>query len=180
MGTNYDVNVREYDDDVTTLGNNHYYLQVAKSVAGGGGSPTYNVVYAARQSAPHTDVVWKTTYGLNWISQVPDPGATVTCSGEWQECDLGQSYDLNINGIWSVHDKDPNAKKNAVNVGQNNYVSGVNIVVGIYDSAADLWSPVSAILEPQASTKTKTIIDLGQYGPIDRRCKWAVHTATVC
>ncbi len=185
MGTTYKVNITEYPGDVATL--KGYFLQVAKSVAGANGSsPTYTVVYSAHESAPNTGVQWQETYGLNWMTEVPNPGATVTCTGQWQQCALGTSYDLTADGEWSLDTSDPNAQANAVNVGKNNYVDSsgnlipVNIVVGVQGQSTNEWNPVSALLVPRASATAKTFTDLGGHPAADRRCKWAVHTSAVC
>ncbi|KFG85441.1 hypothetical protein MANI_114830 [Metarhizium anisopliae] len=92
--------IQESSADLKWLTHNHYSLQVAKSVSYPGDQPQFNVVYRSHKLAPHMTVSWTPQYGLNWTTQMPARGAQVVNSGNWQPCDLGQSYNLTSDGEW--------------------------------------------------------------------------------
>jgi hypothetical protein len=142
MSTTYTVNTQEEDSSLRALAANHYQLQVAKSVASGDGSPTCNVVYSSAFLASMMSVSWTTTYGLNWTADIPDPGAKVTHSGEWQQCSLGSSYDLDETGLWKPNQQDRSANPDALHVGRNGYRTAVHIIVGVQDPKTGDWAPV--------------------------------------
>ncbi|KAM3435089.1 hypothetical protein MY4824_005089 [Beauveria thailandica] len=119
-----------------------YNLQIAKSASHPGGSPKFNIVYKSTHLAPEMDVSWTETYGLNWTQKVPAPGARVIYNGNWQECQLGDSYDLNSNGDWQSNSNNPNAHQNALNVGSNGYGIPINILVGIQDPNSQQWTAI--------------------------------------
>ena len=110
--TTYTINVQEEASSVETLSKENYNLQVAKSVTGSNGSPSFNVVFSSQFLAPSMSVSWTVQYGLNWTSNIPAPAAQVTYGGAWQAYSIGQSYNLDHAGEWVVNDKDPNAKPN--------------------------------------------------------------------
>ena len=141
--TIYTTVTQESTQDLKTLKDNKYNLQVAKSVAASDGkTPIFNVVYTSQNLAPSMTVKWTTLYGLNWTSQVPNLGAQVTYNGKWQSCDLGQSFDLDEYGLWQANQNNPNAKRDYLNVGSNGYATPVNIVVGVQDPRSGDWTPV--------------------------------------
>ena len=145
----YTVIVQEDDASLGTLGGNHYNLQVAKSVSTPNGPPSFNVVYKSAFLANTMSVAWNTTYGLNWVTNIPSPGTVVTYSGKWQQCSLGDSYDLNTSGQWIPNQNNPNADPNSLNVGSNGYQTAVHIIVGVQDPVSQGWTPVSEY--PKAS-----------------------------
>lgn len=99
--------IQESSADLKWLTHNHYSLQVAKSVSYPGDQPQFNVVYRSHKLAPHMTVSWTPQYGLNWTTQMPARGAQVVNSGNWQPCDLGQSYNLTSDGEWVINNDDP-------------------------------------------------------------------------
>ncbi|KAM3458393.1 hypothetical protein MY3296_000599 [Beauveria thailandica] len=123
MTSTYTVNVNQTSKDRRILNANKYNLQIAKSASHPGGSPKFNIVYKSTHLAPEMDVSWTETYGLNWTQKVPAPGARVTYNGNWQECQLGDSNDLNSNG-------------------SNGYGSPINILVGIQDPNSQQWTAI--------------------------------------
>ncbi|RYP89693.1 hypothetical protein DL770_004181 [Monosporascus sp. CRB-9-2] len=139
--TTHDITVQERSDDLQSLNRNHYSLQVAKSASAPGGSPVFNIVYMSKHLAPNMSVSWKEQYGLNWSETVPDPGAEVVYSGNWQTCNSGQSYDLDANGEWVFNGNNPHANAASLNVGVNNY-RAVHVIVGIQDSSTKTWMPI--------------------------------------
>ncbi|KAK4649741.1 uncharacterized protein QC761_0024470 [Podospora bellae-mahoneyi] len=92
--------------------------------------------------APHMNVQWTTTYGLNWATEIPSPGSAVTYTGSWQKCDLGASYTLDQNGDWSAKQDNPNAKSDSLNVASNDYAVAVHIIVGVQDPSSKKWTPI--------------------------------------
>ena len=138
----YNPVIQETGQDLEILGANHYNLQVAKAVSSPGGKATFNIVYASKDLEPTMSVAWTTKYGLNWTTNIPNPGAKVICSGSWQACPAGQSFDLSKVGTWKVSENNTNADKNSLNVGSNMYSTAVNIVVGVFDPDTKKWAPV--------------------------------------
>lgn len=136
------LTIQESQADLEFLSKNNYNLQVAKAVSAPGGKPTFNVVYKSKSLAPNMTVSWSPTYGLNWATEIADPGAQVVYAGNWQACELGQSYDLTSVGEWVINNKDPNKDANSVNVGNNGYPQAVNIVVGILNPETQTWEAV--------------------------------------
>lgn len=143
MTTTYQAFVWETKEDIDRLQSSKYNLQVAKSVANPDGKPSFNVIYASHILGPNMSVSWTTQYGLNWTTDIPDPGAKVTYSGHWQPCSLGQSFDIDDDGFFVENDNNPDARDDSLNIGSNNYgdPDGVNIIIGVQDSKGD-WNPV--------------------------------------
>ncbi|KAK4660731.1 hypothetical protein QC762_121595 [Podospora pseudocomata] len=141
MTTRYTVQVEEADSDIKTLHGNAYLLQVAKAVATGG-KASVNVVYASKLLAPHMNVQWTTVYGINWATEMPAQGATVTYSGKWKQCNLGDSYTLTQDGVWAATQENPNAKENALNIASNDYEVPVHVLVGVQDPSTKMWTPI--------------------------------------
>lgn len=135
------VTVQETGGDLTSLQTSHYWLQVAKSVATSDGTETFNVVFSSSSLGPNMNVAWTETFGLNWVSKIPAPGANVTFGGDWQACAIGDSYDLNNVGIWEKNFNDTHASNSSVNVGNNGFTSAVSIIVGIQGSN-NAWNPI--------------------------------------
>ncbi|KAM3479656.1 hypothetical protein MY8738_005356, partial [Beauveria namnaoensis] len=131
--------IQEGTEDLKSLANNHYNLQVAKAVSAPGGSAQFNVVYASKSLAPNMTVEWGTNYGLNWTTEIPNPGAKVTYAGRWQACQLGESYDLTETGGWEINNDDPHKDKYSVNVGKNDYSQPIHVIVGIRDEQTGSW-----------------------------------------
>ncbi|KAG8412774.1 hypothetical protein J3458_013213 [Metarhizium acridum] len=136
------LTVQEGANDLAFLSKNHYNLQVAKAVSAPGGKPVFNVVYKSTSLAPNMEVSWTPEYGLNWTTQMADPGAKVIYTGNWQACKLGESYNLTSVGEWVINNNDPNKDANSVNVGSNGYPQAVNIVVGIWNQDTQSWQAV--------------------------------------
>ncbi|EFY88804.1 hypothetical protein MAC_05239 [Metarhizium acridum CQMa 102] len=143
------LTVQEGASDLAFLSKNHYNLQVAKAVSAPGGKPMFNVVYKSTSLAPNMEVSWTPEYGLNWTTQMADPGAKVIYTGNWQACKLGESYNLTNVGEWVINNKDPNKDANSVNVGSNGYPQAVNIVVGIWNQDTQSWQASYPTLMPQ-------------------------------
>jgi len=141
QGTTTTVSVQETSGDLAALQKNHYWLQVAKSVATSDGTETFKVVFSSSSLGPNMNVAWTETFGLNWVSKVPAPGANVTFGGDWQACAIGESFDLNDVGIWEKNLNDTHASNSSVNVGNNGFTSAVNIIVGIQGSD-NAWNPI--------------------------------------
>ena len=141
--TSYTAVVQEADPSLEALSKNGWNLQVAKCVSSPKGAPVFNVVYSSSYLAANMSVSWTVQYGLNWTENIPTPGAQVTYTGDWSECSLGQSLNLDKAGAWQFNNNDPHADSNSLNVGSNGYQAPVNIVVGIKDPNTGDWSPAS-------------------------------------
>jgi hypothetical protein len=139
--TSYTVIVQEEDPQLSQLSQNHYNLQVAKAVSSGGGPPQFTMVYMSTVLAPVMSIGWTVTYGLNWTTEIPSPGASVIYGGRWQQCDFGSSYDLNETGSWSVNNNDSNKDSKSLNVGRNGYSEAVHMMVGVKNTHGE-WKPV--------------------------------------
>ncbi|KAF5122599.1 hypothetical protein E5D57_013085 [Metarhizium anisopliae] len=160
------LTIQENADDLQFLAGSHYNLQVAKAVSSPGGKPTFNVVYKSKSLAPNISVSWSPTYGLNWSRKMANPGAKVLYAGNWQACDLGQSYDLTKVGEWVINNNDTNRDPNSVNVGNNGYPEAVNIVVGILNPETQKWEAIFVSedqLPPQG---------FGEYQPREEVALW--------
>lgn len=138
----YKAKVQETNADLDILFKEKYNLQVAKSVSSPSGNPSFNVVFRSTFLANNMSVAWTMTYGLNWATEIPTPGADVEFGGQWQQCNPGQSFDLNDRGQWVPNQKNPDADENSLNVGKNGYPSDVNILVGVKDPKTNSWTPV--------------------------------------
>lgn len=133
MSITYNVIVQEYQEDLVILNGNKYLLQVAKSISSPGGTAGFNVVYQSQILGPNMSVSWSESYALNWSTQIAAPGSEVVYSGSWKPCAIGASFDLDSNGFFQPNPNNPNADKNSLNVGKNNYAVAVNIIVGVQD-----------------------------------------------
>lgn len=131
------IQVWETAYNAKELSQNHWNFQIAKSVATGSGGKAFNIVWQSKNVAPSTTISWKSVYGLNWTAEIPAEGLSVTLSGDWQACSLGDIYDLDSNGFWTT--STAKADSNYMNVGKVNYaypnVDGIHIVVGIQNDA---------------------------------------------
>ena len=154
---------QEETKDLGILGPNKYKLQVAKSVSNGG-TPTFNIVYQSQELAAEMSVAWSTTYGLNWTAKMPAKGAEVKFSGIWQECGLGQSYDLDTTGLWVPNQNNAKADKNSVNVGANHYPVPVHVMVGVKDEETGKWHPVSNISDCSSCAHCSSNLLLNRFG----------------
>ncbi|KIL88487.1 hypothetical protein FAVG1_08568 [Fusarium avenaceum] len=132
MPTTYIAQIDESKADRKLLVTEGYSLLLAKSVDFGSGSSSINFVYESKDLAPHMKISWVASYGLNWSTDMSQPGAQVNYTGDWQQCDLGQSFTLTEDGGWVASQKNPNAKEDSLNVAANNYSKEVHIVVGIW------------------------------------------------
>jgi len=145
----YNAITQENDSDLTILENNHYGLQVAKSVASGDKAPDFTMVYQSHILTYSMDVQWTITYGMNFCTDIPSPGLTVTYGGRWTECALGDSYDLNTIGKWIPNQNNPAADPNSVNVGKNGFQTPVYIIVGVKSddgSYLPIWTGKDSLL----------------------------------
>ncbi|KAJ4251400.1 hypothetical protein NW762_011382 [Fusarium torreyae] len=124
--------IQQGSSSLRALANNGYQLHVAKSVSGPSGTPSFNMVYQSQSISPNIEIQWTATYGLNWTTSVSAPGAQVTISGNWQQCNLGDSYDLDSSGEWVADQSNPSAKSNSLNVGKNGFQEPVNIIIGVH------------------------------------------------
>ncbi|OAA46745.1 hypothetical protein BBO_03300 [Beauveria brongniartii RCEF 3172] len=137
------VHVQERGEDLELLKQNNYNILVAKSVSAPGGSPRYNVVFKSASLAPNMAISWKSRYGLNWTTKIPNPGAAVQYGGKWHECNIGESYNLSNIGQWEKNNtNDANSNKDSLNVAKNNYDRGVHIIVGMYNEENDIWQAI--------------------------------------
>jgi len=133
--------------DAVNIGNNQWNLQVAKAVASGTGTPTYNLVWQSRAQAPITSLSWKVEYALGWTASVPGQGVQVSIMGNWQPCNKGEAYEINSIGYWdrSTEPADPN-DAGWLKVSKINYrypgVLGVHIVVGIRNAETGRYDPI--------------------------------------
>ena len=148
MSSTYTAVTQESDYDLRTLSRSDYKLQVAQGVATPGEDASFNVVYKSSSGLGNMMTVsWNAKYGLNYIvdSEMPKPGMTIFCNGNWQQCDLGQSFHLDEDGNWSPNQNNPSAEKHSFNVDSNNDTP-VRVVVGIEDSNGWEWNPVNNYL----------------------------------
>ncbi|KAM3499373.1 hypothetical protein MY10362_007368 [Beauveria mimosiformis] len=136
------VHVQERSEDLDLLKQNHYNILVAKSVSAPGGSPNFNVVFKSASIAPNMAISWKARYGLNWSTGIPNPGAAVQYGGKWHECKVGESYDLSSVGQWEKNNNNANQNPLSLNVGKNNYDTGVHIIVGMYNEDNKVWQAI--------------------------------------
>lgn len=144
----YAAIIEEGPEDLNILRKSDINLHVAKLISSPAGPPTFNVVYTSTALERLTIVAWNTEYGLNWTTNVPAPGAEFPCSGNWQPCDLGSSYDLTDEGEWTWSDGNLHADRESANIGENGYTSGVNIIVGVQDPFTLEWTPVCVFGRP--------------------------------
>jgi hypothetical protein len=154
------IEVWEDRNNAKKLSDNKWNFQIAKSVNNGDGSTSINVVWMSKTGAPRTKITWQDVYALNWTAVVPDPGISVTVSGEWQSCSPGQSFDLDENGFWVTSPKHgPSFDPKFMNVGEVLYkykgVDGIHIVIGVQNPSGDFDTiyvdPTS--LPPSSSAK---------------------------
>ncbi|KAK0742915.1 hypothetical protein B0T18DRAFT_430310 [Schizothecium vesticola] len=147
--------------DAINIGKNNWNLQVAKAVASGTGSPTYNLVWQSRALAPITSLSWKVEYALGWTANVPGQGVQVSIMGNWQQCNKGEAYEINSNGYWD-RSKEPANPDDAgwLKVAKINYrypgVLGLHIVVGIRNADTGRFDPIfidTAALGPGSSAR---------------------------
>ncbi|KAM3462439.1 hypothetical protein MY5147_009826 [Beauveria neobassiana] len=165
--------IQEGTQDLKDLAKNHYNLQVAKAVSAPGGTARFNVVYASKSLAPNMSVEWGANYGINWTTEVPNPGATVTYTGRWQACKLGESYDLTETGGWEINNNDPHKDNSSVNVGKNGYTKPIHVIMfvspdslphsgyGQYQprDVVQLWFGEGIITETMISTQSTAVQD---------------------
>ena len=140
------VDIWESQKDLSLLNQSQFNLQFAKSVTGKDGNPVFNIVWQSKALAPRTSISWAPVYGLNWTLGLPTTGVSVTVGGSWQECDIGQTYDLNKDGFFQ-----PSTivgKPDYMNIGKNNFQygseNGIHILVGIKEGSD--WDVVSSPL----------------------------------
>jgi len=127
-------------DDYLELWEDHYSFQFAKSVVGTDGELTFNVVWQSCALSPSTSIKWTPVYGLNWTLSLPTGGLVVDIGGLWQQCDLGESYDILDTGLWAPSDpSSATCKKDYLNIGNNGFkygeYLGIHILVGIKNGA---------------------------------------------
>ena len=124
--------------------------QVARKVSSGTFPATSNVIWRSWDLAPNMTLSWGDVYALNWTADVPCSGASVTISGNWQECAKGAVYDLDAYGIWSPSSEPPLA--GWMKVGKVNYkipdVLGIHVVIGLKNAYTGCFETV--FVEPTA------------------------------
>ncbi|KAM7218663.1 hypothetical protein V8F06_005982, partial [Rhypophila decipiens] len=124
---------------------NNWKFQIAKLVATSPNvPPTYNIVWQSKATAPATTLSWKVQYALGWTADAPSDGVTVRITGNWQPCNLGESYDIDTDGYWT---SSPNAGEQGwLNVGKIYYsypgVQGIHIVVGVWNIKTASYDPI--------------------------------------
>lgn len=143
MSVNYAAIVQEDHQSLQLLASNHYSLQIAKAVSTPGGKATFNLVYKSSSPNANLSIPWTSSYALNWTTEVAAPGTPVTCSGSWQSCNLGQSYDIDASGEWVASRDSSSSDAQSLNIGVNNYQQLVHVIIGVRDPAGR-WTPVSA------------------------------------
>ena len=135
--------------DNTLLNKNEFNFCIAKSVIDKTGQPIFNVVWQSKAPRPRATISWQVQYGLNWSTGVPDgSNAQVTVGGAWQACNPGESFDLTSDGLWAPSAPGTgNPRPGFLNVGKNycQYPgqTGINILVGVLNSAGDDYDTVS-------------------------------------
>ena len=139
--------------DMENLSKNQFQLQVAKSVITRGECEmilprnnenlrarnltnilvTYNLVWKSSVLAPYIDVFWRPVYGFNWTSDVPADGISVSCHGDWMQCNFGQALDIDSNGFFVP--STVKADTESMMIGKNGYKAqssdGIRIVIGV-------------------------------------------------
>ena len=138
--------------DNTLLNNNGFKFCIAKSVIDKTGQLSFNMVWQSKVPRPRATISWNVQYGLNWTTAVPSGNAQVSVGGAWQACNPGDSYDLNADGLWvKSNPATSQPKPNFLNIGKNNCqypgVTGINIIVGVLNSAGDDYDPVSVAIK---------------------------------
>lgn len=176
--------VNNEDDDLKTLADGGFNLQVAKSVIKNG-ELMYNVIWQSKVLAPTISIRWQPIYGLNWTTDLPAEGLSVSLGGRWMQCNLGQALDLDKYGRWqhSTQKQVPNFMA----IGINGYrpdtaTNGIHIVVGvqgahgqfdpIFVDPVELGPNMGASYQPQekvkwwyeAGMKTSTMISSAHSG----------------
>lgn len=137
----YTVVSQENKADRAYLHENGYNLAVAKSIVTNG-TTVCNTIYQGCLIGPNMTVSWEEVFGVNFVLNVPNPGAKVSVSGLWQSLDLGQGYKLDNTGGWVENPSDPNNKPGFLNV-LNEYNANVRIVIGTQNQTTGEWSSVS-------------------------------------
>ncbi|KAI6747620.1 hypothetical protein HG530_015728 [Fusarium avenaceum] len=141
MPTTYIAQIVESTADRKLLVTEGYSLLLKRSVDFGSGSASINFVYGSKDLAPHMKISWVASYGLNWSTDMSKPGAQVNYTGDWQQCDLGQSFTLTADGSWVASQNNLIANEDSLNVAANNYSKEVHIVVGV-KTADGKWTPI--------------------------------------
>lgn len=129
--------------DLEKISENQWQFQIAKLVVTAEGSPPVsNVIWKSLALQPLATISWPVKYGLNWSTNPPTDGVTVTVGGRWQACDKGQAFDLTKLGEWT-----PSATSGTpgwLTVGNIEYAypggNGINIVIGVQNGTA--WEPI--------------------------------------
>jgi len=153
------IQVYESAFNANKLNSYGWNFQIAKSVNNGDGNAAFNVIWQSKSVAPNTLIVWQDVYALNWTAAVPAAGVSVTISGEWQSCMLGESYDLNATGFWTKSTSTTKADPKFMNVGNMLYqypgADGIHIVIGIQNAGGN-FDPIyvdPTPLPPNSSAK---------------------------
>ena len=139
------IQVWENAYNAKKLTDNQWNFQIAKSVVTEeGGKPTFNVVWRSTSIAPSTLVSWFDVYFLNWTVDVPAAGVSVTVSGMWQTCAVGDSYDLDVYGFWTKSSATTKADPRFMNVGNIEYkypgTDGIHVVIGVQDDSGNIYT----------------------------------------
>lgn len=103
----------------------------------------FNLVWQSTILAPNTTISWKPVYGFNWTSDVPADGISVSCGGDWVQCNLGQAVDIDSNGFFVPSTVKPDPAY--MMIGKNGYKAqspdGLRIVIGVQNRAGN-FEPV--------------------------------------
>lgn len=161
--TTYTIENQENQVDRAYLIDNQYNLAVAKSIVTGG-TTVCNTIYQGSIIGPNMTVSWQEVYGVNFVLDIPTPGAKVTVKGIWQPLGLGEGYKLDNGGGWVANSGDKSNQPGFLNV-LNEYDPHVHIVVGTQSQSTGEWSPVSRCYGVGVSyigTRAKSVIDLLQ------------------
>ncbi|KAK0726816.1 hypothetical protein B0T26DRAFT_636455, partial [Lasiosphaeria miniovina] len=167
------LNWYENRDDTAAIKANNWRIQIAKLVAiSPSSTPTYNIVWQSKGVAPSTAISWKVQYALGWTVDPPDTGMTVQITGEWQPCNLDESYNVDENGFWVVSDRTKHPKQELaplpdwLNVGYIDYMSATSATRTPKSKASTFYEPI--FIDPT----TLPLGAAGQYKPHEMTSWW--------
>ena len=142
MSTTRTVVVWESAVDLTALARNAFNFNIAKSVTNSDGVKSFNLVWQSNSLSPITTISWDVQYALNWTVQLPTTDISVTVGGFWKDCNPGEVFDIDANGLFV--ESEAESKPNFMKIGKHDCArsSGIHIVVGV-KIAPNKYQPVS-------------------------------------
>ncbi|GAC93596.1 putative carbamoyl-phosphate synthase [Pseudozyma hubeiensis SY62] len=114
------------------------------SMVGPDGIDRINVIWKRARPGPITTFEWQTKYALANTFTESRPGVIVSIVSDWQECRLGESYQINGDGQWERAPAGSDMA-NCLTIAGNAY-KDIHPVVGICAGSSQHYIP--AYVEP--------------------------------